>query len=203
MNLNAQQYSYVVKHWKNMVDALIDDEPSDEYVAFEKRKLFLHELYDKSWFIHGELDPVTGKLLSKTLEAITQKLYDNTSPESRYDYSPAQQRADAIGYLAQNYTTDKTVSSTALLNTDIIIDLNDLNPETTTKQYLAKCITSDMPIIKTHSKKYLEQILCDTIIQTPIINKDQTINIRRKIRTANPAMKKQLMIKNETCTVQR
>ena len=187
--LPAHQFSVVAKHWKSMVDSLID-EPTDEYQAFENRKLFLNELLDGSWFIHGELDPITGKLLHKTLAGISQKLYDAKDAKERYDYSPTQQRADAIGYLAQRYVEDISVSSTPLLNTDIIIDINELNPETTTHAYLKKCIKTDTPIVQAHSRKYIEQILCDSNAQIPIRQQDASYDIGIKVSTAPWRMKK-------------
>lgn len=198
--LSAQQFSNVAKHWKSMVDSVID-EPTDEYKAFENRRLFLNELLDGSWFIHGELDPVTGKILHKALSSISQKLYNSSDVSTRSDYSATQQRADAIGYLAERYIEDASVSSTPLLNVDISIDVNELNPETTTYAYLKKCIKTDSPIVQAHSRKYLEQLLCDSNAQIPVLKQDGSFDLGRKVRTAPWRMKKQLMLKAQTCSV--
>ena len=89
--LSAGQFSNVVRHWKNMVDSLLD-EPTDEYKAFETRKLFLHELLDGTWFIRGELGTITGKILDKALNDISKKLYDRADAAARGDFSATQRR---------------------------------------------------------------------------------------------------------------
>lgn len=199
-NLPAQQFSNVVRHWKNMVESILD-EPTDEYKAFENRKLFLHELLDGSWFIHGELDSITGKILDKALTGISQKLYDRTGVASRGNYSYTQQRADAIGYLAERYIEDTSVSSTPLLNTDIVIDLSVLDPQTSTHAYLKKIVETQTPITQAHSRKYFEQLLCDSSVHIPVQKQDGSFDLGRKVRTAPWRMKKQLMLKNEQCSV--
>ena len=199
-NLSSAQFSNVTRHWKNMVNAIIE-EPTDEYKAFENRKLFLHELLDGSWFIHGELDPITGKILDKALGAISQKLYNSSDENSRVNYTATQQRADAIGYLAERYIEDSDISSTPLLNTDIVINLDALNPETTTHAFLKKVVDGDTPIVRAHSPKYFEQLLCDSSLQIPVRKQDGSFDLGRKVRTAPWRMKKQLMLNSESCSV--
>lgn len=198
--LSAQQFCNVTRHWKNMVDSILD-EPTDEYKAFENRKLYLHELLDGGWYIHGELDPITGKILDKALCAISQKLYDRTDVTSRGNYSPTQQRADAIGYLAERYIEDTSISSTPLLNTDIVIDLSVLDPQTSTHAYLKKIVSGKTPIAQAHSHKYFEQLLCDSSVQVPIQKQDGSFDLGRKVRTVPWRMKKQLMLRSEQCSV--
>ncbi len=215
--VNAEQFSHVVRHWKNMVNALID-EPSDEYLAFQKRKLFLNELLDGTWLIHGELDCVTGRILEKALRDVSEKLWRTTSPENRGEYSAAQQRADAIGYLAQGYVTSENAAETAVgaqaetrtqfrytpnatLNVDIIVDADDLNTDTTTRDFLKKCLDASSPLINTHSQSFVEQILCDSSLIVPVKNDNGTYDLGRSARTAPWKLKRQLLLSHSTCSV--
>lgn len=224
MNVSADQFSRVVHHWKNMVDALID-EPSDEYVHFQNRKLFLNEIMDGRWIISGELDSVTGKILDKTLKDISEKLWRNSSPEFRSEYTPAMQRADAIGYLAQGYLSAENTAicpdtssdispddtsrvesilrfnPASVLTTDVVLDISELNPETTTHEFLRKSLISPSPLINTHAPATIEQILCDTNVHIPIKKNDGTYDLGRNARTAPLAMKKQLMMGQSTCSI--
>lgn len=209
--VNADQFSLVVRHWKNMVNAVID-EPSDEYVAFQNRKLFLNELLDGSWLIHGELDAVTGAILDKALRDVSEKLWNNTSPENRGEYSASQQRADAIGYLAQGYVTAEIAAETntrtqfrytpnPALNVDIIVDADDLNSDTTTRDFLKKCLDASSPLINTHSKAFVEQILCDSSLIVPVKNDNGTYDLGRTARTAPWKLKRQLLLSQSTCSI--
>jgi len=222
--VNAEQFSYVVRHWKNMINALID-EPSDEYLAFQKRKLFLNELLDGSWLIHGELDAVTGKILDKALRDISDKLWHLTSPESRGEYSPAQQRADAIGYLAQGFVNAENTAVTAeddenahaaaeniarnefryspnaTLNVDIIVEADDLNEDSTARDFLKKCLDASSPLINTHSTAFVEQILCDSSLSVPIKQDNGTYDLGRSARTAPWKLKRQLLLSHSTCSI--
>ena len=258
--LSAQQFSNVVRHWKNMVDAVID-EPTDEYKAFNNRALYLHETIDGSWFLQAWLDPITGKNTYKTLEDIREKRWRDMSPEQRNEFSPAQQRVDSLGCVVQGYlkshfsacppeptegspeptegspeqgegtregthvrsvfTRDSSAlpqndneeteakeyrfSSSPSLTADIVIDINDLDPQFSTHAFLNKCITTaaqgQSPIISTHSRKHIEQILCDTTLQVPIKHRDGTLELGRKVRTAPWRMKKQLMLQSPTCSI--
>ena len=220
-DLSAKQFSNVVRHWKNMVDAVID-EPTDEYKAFNNRALYLHETIDGSWFLQAWLDPITGKNTHKALEDIREKRWRDMPPEQRNEFSPAQQRVDALGCVVQGYLSHNTpaiapdtgtdskpneyhFSSSPSLTTDIIIDINDLDPQYSTHAFLNKCITTtaqgQSPIISTHSRKHIEQILCDTTLQVPIKNTDGTYDLGRKVRTAPWKMKKQLMLQSTTCSI--
>ncbi len=215
--VDAKRFSYIVRHWKNMVDALID-EPANEYQAFVERKLFLNELPNGNWFIHGEVSATDGKDVDNMFKDITGKLWRDTSPESRYDYTPAQQRADALGCVARGYLTSHCAAVTNTsddnnfpsefsftanpsTSVDIVVDINDLNPDTTTQDFLRKCLAYPSPLINTHSKAFVEQLLCDAYIQMPIKNLDGTYELGRSVRTAPQKMKKQLMLNQPTCTI--
>ena len=215
--VDAERFSYIVRHWKNMVDAVID-EPADEYRAFTERKLFLHELPNGNWFINGELDSMTGKEVDNMLKDIGGKQWRNSPSESRYDYTPAQQRADALGSAARGYlssdfaatssgpSTDDSPSefrftANPTLSVDVVVDVNDLNSHTKTRDFLKKCITSPSPLINTHSKAFVDQLLCDTYVQLPIKNSDGTYELGRSVRTAPLKMKKQLMLSQSTCSI--
>jgi hypothetical protein len=198
-NVTAEQFTHVTRHWKSMVDAILD-EPTTEYEAFEKRHLFLNELFDGSWLIHGTLDPVTGKILKKALAGISQKLWNAAPNENREHYSPGQQRADAIGYLAQSWVSNPSITSSSLLNTDVVITASDIAPGTTTRGFLSQCNASNAPLVSGHSKKFIEQLLCDSSLQAPVAN-GTGFDLGRKVRTAPWHMKKQLMLTSPTCSV--
>ena len=137
------------------------------------------------------------------------------SPEQRNEFSPAQQRVDSLGCVVQGYLSHNTpagspdaeflFSSNPSVTADIVIDINDLDPQYSTHAFLNKCITTtaqgQSPLISTHSRKHIEQILCDTILQIPIKNTDGTYDLGRKVRTAPWKMKKQLMLQNPTCSI--
>ncbi len=214
--VNAEQFSYVVRHWKNMIDAIID-QPANEYLAFTERKLFLNELPNGNWLIHGELDAVTGKIVDKAFKSMSDKLWRNASTENRITYTPAQQRADAIGYIAQGFVSSGIAAQSpsgennsntlfrynphSALTADIIVDLDDLNSEKTTRDFLKKCLNSASPMINTHSNTFVEQILCDTDIHVPFKNADGTYDLGRTARTAPWKIKKQLMLSQTTCSI--
>ena len=166
VTLPVSQFNNVVRHWKNMVDAIRDDNSEDQQ-SFESRRLFFSELADGQYFIQGQFDPISGKIIRKALEAITQKLWSDTEPQMRHEYSPAQMRADALVMLAQNFVGDKTLTSPTL-TADIVIDINDITPGNSTTIFLKTMLEKQTPIISTHSKGQLKQMLCDCEISTPI-----------------------------------
>ncbi len=255
--LSAQQFLAAVRHWKNMIDSVID-ETSDDYKHFENRFLYFSEVMDGRYILHGEFDAIQGRVLYKALQDVSSKLWRRTAQESRSDYSPAQRRADALVCIAQGYlsgektakhdeatpsngtssgnkeqsqgtTEDPRVkrlprmasgsdsastmnagnttpeefrfSLNPVLTSDIVIDINDLDPEYSTHAFLTKCIETASPIISTHSREHIEQILCDTTLATPIKYTDGTYNLGRKVRTAPWKMKKQMLLSQETCSV--
>ncbi|HMS24512.1 MAG TPA: HNH endonuclease [Acidimicrobiia bacterium] len=228
-NLSVKEFSYVVRYWKGRVDDIID-EPTDEYKAFQKRELYLHETIDGSWFLQAWLDPVTGKRAYKAFEDVREKHWRDMSPEKRLECTPAQQRVDAFGSILQGYLScnvpavipvenigadvpsdaevraaEYRFTSNPALTADIVIDINDLDPRYSTHAFLSKCLDAagqgKSPLISTHSRKHLEQILCDTILQLPIKNTDGTYDLGRKVRTAPAGMKKQLMLSSRTCSI--
>ena len=136
--LPVSQFNNVVRHWKNMVDAVRDDNTNDQ-IAFESRRLFFSELADGQYFIQGQFDSINGKIIKKALEQVTQKLWNNTEPQMRHEYSPSQMRADALVELAQNFVGDKTLNS-PVLSADIVIDINDITPGNTILNVISSVI---------------------------------------------------------------
>lgn len=197
--LPSGQFRNIVKHWKNMVDALNDD-LTDEVQAFESRKLFFHQLYDGSYFIQGQFDAINGEIVKKALEQVQQKIWNSTDPIQRHNCSTAQRRADALVQLAQNFVSDKSLSAPTL-SADIVIDIKDLVPRSTTTEFLNRMINEDTPIVSTHSTRQLKQILCDCELSVPIKLADSKYNLGRKVRTAPAHMKKQLILENDTCAI--
>ncbi len=222
--LSAKEFAYLIRYWKGRVDDVID-EPSDEYKAFENRNLFVSEIIDGRYIIKGELGPIEGKIFVKALQDIGEKLWRLKPCENRSDYTPAQQRADALVCIARGYISsdmsadvdtgiqddnsnnDKHVhfTSNPALTADVVVDINDLDPKYSTHAFLSKCLHTarqgKSPLISTHSRKALEQILCDTTLQLPIKNTDGTYDLGRKVRTAPSGMKKQLMLSSRTCSI--
>ena len=199
VTLPVSQFNNVVRHWKNMVDAIRDDNSEDQQ-SFESRRLFFSELADGQYFIQGQFDPISGKIIRKALEAITQKLWSDTEPQMRHEYSPAQMRADALVMLAQNFVGDKTLTSPTL-TADIVIDINDITPGNSTTIFLKTMLEKQTPIISTHSKGQLKQMLCDCEISTPIKLQTGRYDLGRKVRTAPTHLKKQLVLETQTCSI--
>lgn len=70
--LPVGQFNNVVRHWKNMVDAVRGDNTSDQ-IMFESRRLFFSELCDGQYFIQGQFDPISGKIIKKSIRASITK----------------------------------------------------------------------------------------------------------------------------------
>ncbi|HMS24619.1 MAG TPA: HNH endonuclease signature motif containing protein [Acidimicrobiia bacterium] len=226
--LSAKQFSDAVRHWKNMIDSVIE-ETSDEYDHFQNRFLYFSETMDGRYILHGEFDSIQGKILYKAIQDVSSKLWKNAPSESRGGCSPAQRRADSLVCIAQGYLSgEKTAiddigvdleitvdgehniiretkefrfSPNPMLTADIVIDINDLDPKYSTHAFLTKCITTESPIISTHSREHLEQILCDTTLNVPIKCSDGTYDLGRTARTAPWKMKKQLLLSQRTCSI--
>lgn len=107
--LDAKHFGYVLKHWKNMVDALLD-ESTDTFKSFQGRHLYLSKTMNDIYVIQGELDAATGAILEKALNDIIDKIWRDEKADVRSGETHAQRRADAIGYLAQGYVTGETVA---------------------------------------------------------------------------------------------
>ncbi len=219
--LPASQFSLVVTMWKHSINELLG-ESSSEYEAFKERHLDIYKTPDGEWIVDGKLDPMNGSLLNKALKDISDKMWHTSDKENRNEPGVSQRYADAAGYLAQGYlshTTNATspyasndasdetgapqefsFSYAPALTADVVIDINDLDPEFTTQTFLRKAMTPDSPLIHAHSRQYLEQILCDTIIHVPVKQSDGTFDLGRKVRTAPWRLKKQLMLSQKTCS---
>lgn len=207
IKLDALHFSYLIRHWKHIVDDQLD-ETADEYKKFQQRYLFLNETLDGSWLIHGQLDSATGMLLNKALDDIVNKLWRCDTIEQRGVTSRPQYRADAIGYIAQGYTNASISASkhvefnfTTPLSSDLIIDIDNINNNQTTKNFLQQQLTKTSPIHKTHSPNFLKQIFCDSQLSAPIKYSDSKIDLGRKVRIAPTNMKRQLAIESDTCSI--
>jgi hypothetical protein len=198
-----------------MVDALID-EPADELKKFENRRLFLSQIND-TWVIKGELDATTGEILNKALNDISDKLFHEADPLTRKEYLTPQRRADAIGYLAQGYVSFGTAAIapqaedekekfihelkyTPPVSSDIVVTAADLNPDTTTKDFLGRILRDTSLIISTHSREHVKQILCDSATRMPVSCGTNKFDLGRSIRTAPIKLKKHLMLIQSTCS---
>lgn len=212
IKLDAQRFSYVIKHWKNIVNDELD-EPSDDYKQFENRRLFLHETLDGTWVINGVLDAVCGLLVNKTLEDISNKIWRHDSIEQRGFTSRQEYRADALGYLAQGYISKSNKAEslnqnglvefnyTSSITSDVVVDIETLNENQSTKDFLLNNISRNSPIRKTHSSALLNQLLCDGQISMPIMFDGGVIELGHKVRIASTKMKRQLAIENDSCSI--
>lgn len=209
IKFDALRFSYVIKHWKNIVNDQLC-EPSDEYKQFENRRLYLHETLDGTWDINGVLDAATGMILNKALENIVDKLWRNDSIEQREITARQQYRAEAIGYIAQGFVSASIPASKELasfnysptITSDIVIDIDNLNADSSTKNYLNNNLSKTSPIHRAHSTATLKQILCDTIVGAPIIFDGSVIELGSKVRIASSKMKRQLALENNSCSIE-
>ncbi|HMS24225.1 MAG TPA: HNH endonuclease signature motif containing protein [Acidimicrobiia bacterium] len=216
--LPASQFSLVVTMWKHSINELLG-ESSIEYEAFKERYLDVYQTAEGYWIVDGKLDQMNGSLFHKALKDINNKNWRETDAEDQNELSVSQRNADSVGYLAQGYLTHTTpatsphasndgtdtpkefsFSYTPALTADIVIDINDLDPEFTTQAFLRKAMNPDSPLIHAHSRQYLEQILCDTTIHVPVKQPDGTFDLGRSARTAPWRLKKQLMLSQKTCS---
>lgn len=215
IKFDALRFSYIIRHWKNIVDDQID-EPSDEYKKFENRRLFLNENPDGTWGINGQLDSASGMLVNKALENIANKLWRSDDIEQRRTMLRSTYRADALGYIAQGFinasasadanseTNERLVefNFTPSLSADIVIDIENLNENRSTRNYLQNNLSKTTPIHKAHSTGLIKQLLCDVEMSAPLMFEGTVIDMGHKIRTASTSMKRQLALENDTCSIQ-
>jgi hypothetical protein len=83
----------------------------------------------------------------------------------------------------------------------VIIDVERLRNNPTTRRFLRETLKQTSPIYRSHPNKYVEQILCDTKIDFPIRKTDGTIVSGRKNRVATSRQKRELALENNTCIV--
>ncbi len=105
--------------------------------------------------------------------------------------------AEAGSYIETSFT----YASSPVLNVDVVIDINDLKPQSSTRPFIEKCLTEATPIISAYSKNYLEQMLCDSLLEVPIKHNDGIYDLGRTVRTAPPKLKKQLLLGQNTCSI--
>ncbi|HMS25626.1 MAG TPA: HNH endonuclease signature motif containing protein, partial [Acidimicrobiia bacterium] len=220
--LPMPEFSKVITRWKKIVDRE-REETSSDYQAFQDRYFNIWET-PSGYKFEGETDTITGKTIIKAFDDISNQIYNTTAIEDRKNYLKSEQYIDAFGFVCQGYIEHGTIatshkpnaivgptvnaknkklrySTTPALTADIVIDINDLDPNTTTRHFLARNLQTATPIISAHSQTLTEQILCDTTIQVPIRRDDGTYDLGRKVRTAPPHMKKQLVLAQPTCSV--
>ena len=220
--LPMPEFSKVITRWKKIVDRE-REETSSDYRAFQDRYFNIWET-PSGYKFEGETDTITGKTIIKAFDDVSCQIYNLTSIEDRENYLKSEQYIDAFGFVCQGYIEHGTLaanpnpeattgpgafandkkfrySTTPALTADIVIDINDLDPGTTTRHFLSRIAKTTSPIISTHSHTLTEQILCDTSIQVPIKRDDGTYDLGRRVRTAPPHMKKQLVLAQPTCSV--
>ena len=116
IKFDVAHFSQIVNYWKNIVDDQLDETP-DDYKHFENRRLFLNELDDGSYLLHGVLDKATAMVFKKALEDIANKFWRKDSIDQRKTTSKAAYRADAAGYLGQLYLNATANTTAATANT--------------------------------------------------------------------------------------
>ncbi|MGH7464162.1 MAG: DUF222 domain-containing protein [Longimicrobiales bacterium] len=100
-NGTAAEVERIVRAWRR-VDRL--EEQYAEGERHESRHLSLYIDDDGTYVVRGRLDPESGALLEKALEAAGEAMFERrrTEPGSRNDSTPAaQRRADALGLVAE------------------------------------------------------------------------------------------------------
>ena len=209
IKIDVLHFSQVINYWKNIVDDQIN-EPSDDCKNFENRRLFVNELDDNTYLVHGILDKATAIVFKKALEDIANKLWRKDSVEQRSTTSHSAYRADAAGYLGQMYVTSSAkgldgfaeFNITPSISTDIVIDVAELRKDFSTREYLTKNLTKTSPIHNAHSKNFIKQILCDAELTVVVKNSDSTIELGRKVRIAPEKMKRILATQTHNCTIE-
>ena len=209
IKFDVHRFSHVINYWKNIVDDQIDETP-DDYKNFENRRLFLNELQDGSYLLHGVMDKASAMAFKKALEDIANKLWRKDSAENRSTTSKAAYRADAAGYLGQLYVTATAKNEdefaefnfTPTISSDLTIDVAELRNDFSTREYLKKNLIKATPIQAAQSKNFVKQILCDSEMSTIVKNADSTIDLGRKVRIAPLKMKRTLAMQNDTCTIE-
>jgi len=203
-HVTAKQFSVLTRHWKFAIDNRYRVDSLD-YDTYRRRTLSLYQIPEGSWFIEGTLDETTGTLLHKALEDITTKIWRANSKEQREDFEGDQVQVDALGYLAQGYLSGEQDAQefryVAPLTADITIDIAQLKTDKSVNEFVNQCAERKNLLTKAHSKKYLEQLLCDSSLSVPIKTSNQSYELGRRVRTAPTNMKKQLALENDKCTV--
>jgi hypothetical protein len=229
IKFDAYCFSNIIKYWKNICDDELN-EVSDDYKSFESRRLFIDEMLDGNYMVHGVLDKASAIIFKKAIEDIANKMWRNDHDSVRGYTSQAAYRADAAGYLGQLYinnsnNTNTINSSTNTVNpvnsecsasgesggmpvfnftvpisSDIIIDIEELY-NSDTRKYLKNNLEKVTPIQKACSKSFIKQILCDSDLTVPIKNSDGTYNYGRKIRIAPRHLKRILALQTHTCSI--
>jgi hypothetical protein len=209
--IDARHFTYLVRHWKNMVNALLD-EPTDEYHDCEKRNLFLGETMHGHWTFHGEFDSIAGMIIDKALDDIIEKIWNSSDDHERENVSHAQRRADALAFLARGYVSNEydakddsdathRYSHNAPITSDIVIDIDAIACSENTHEFLTRALDRKTPLTSAHSSQAIKQILCDSHVSFPIKQTDGSYNLGRRVRIAPARMKRQLALAHSTCFV--
>ena len=210
--VNANQFALLVRHWKYAIDNYCREGMSD-YDRYCQRELSLYQMPYGDWIIEGTLDQTTGTILNKALEDITNKIWHASGKEQRGEFEIGQARADALGYLAKGYiTNEQTVqvqdspelqdsSYAPPLTTDVVIDVIQIKTDKSVNEFIRTCAKKKNALTRAHSKKYLEQLLCDTKVSVPIKTVDNKYDLGRSVRTAPTSMKRTLALESHQCSI--
>ena len=130
--LSASKFSLLMQHWKYNIDNIDDDESEQDRIErYENRFLNLFQRSNGDWEIEGILDPISGEILSKTLEDIRTKIYRDTNSDKLEFYSKTAANVDAITMLSRGYITTQTSAET---ETNTYTDAQtDTNTQTDTR----------------------------------------------------------------------
>lgn len=212
IQLNPKQFSYVLSHWKSIVDDNLENH--DDIKLYNERHLEISQQFDGSWYLNGVLDNTTGTIVHNALNSGADSLWLNDSEDARNNTSKSKYRSDVLGHIfsgfvnksinAQKTNSDFTFfeySYTPSITADLIIDLEQLQKNRSTREYLQNTIVTSQQFRRAHSKRYIEQILCDCTLDIAIKNIDGKYHLGKTRRIASHKQKRLLALKNNTCSI--
>lgn len=210
ITLNITHFKNLLTHFKSKADDEL--EINDNVELFEERHLEISQLYDGNWYLNAILDNATGMHVNKILNEGADYLWRNDNDDARKNTTRTQYRADWLsvvfkGYENAGYNSHKTKNNITEHNfipgktCDLIVDIELLNNNISTRSHLKNMLSKNSPIRRTHSRTFIEQLLCDCNINLPIKNLDGSYRIGTSARVASAKQKRELALQNDTCTI--
>jgi hypothetical protein len=210
ITLDIAHFKNLLTHFKSKADDELDI--SDELERFDERHLEISQLFDGNWYINGILDKASGLTVYKMLNDGADFLWRNDSEEARAGTTRSQYRADWLGAIFTGYesATIKLRNAgkqfiefdhSSNKSCDLLVDIELLNKHISTRQHLIDMLTKNSPIRRTHSRKFIERLLCDCKINMPIRNIDGKYDVGSTIRIASAKQKRELALQQDTCAI--
>lgn len=228
-NLTANNFAVVIKQYKYNIADIEEDLSDNETVLerYERRNFGMWKTPNGDYMFEGCFDQATGEIVEKTLTSVTSHIWENSSPQIREDFYYGKQNVDAInyifkGFLASEYSILVPKYNAGKINkdyyqqyvecnfkpaltADITIDLNQIstNPgmQNDTNKFLANLLTRTSPLTRAYSRKYLDQIMCDSIVSFPMFLNGEMLADSKSVRTAPRSLKRQLALEHPFCYI--